>query len=126
MTASTRTAKPDSGAYNIFASYSHEDGSLVSQILSLYDVTKESVFFDRRSIKPGRKWQAAINQALRACQKVLVFWCAHSATSDHRVVNPDARSSSPNASPTRRTPPTFCVALSMETMRPGLAGGSQP
>jgi TIR domain len=81
MTGSRQKARAHSETYSIFASYSHEDSSLVSQILALYDVTKESIFFDRKSIKPGSKWQTAISHALRVSRKVLVFWCSHSAAS---------------------------------------------
>jgi TIR domain len=66
---------------SIFISYSHQDTDLVKPVVGLLRATKDLVFQDFDSIKPGRRWREQIEQALHAAHLVVLFWCYHSSRS---------------------------------------------
>jgi hypothetical protein len=63
-----------------FASYAREDQLLVRPLVEWLQLVGE-VFFDQDDIKPGDKWEARLETAIRKARKVLVFWCRHAAKS---------------------------------------------
>jgi TIR domain len=65
----------------LFVSYSHQDASLVTPVVRLLRSTNDFVFLDSDSIKPGRRWAAAIAEAIGGASLVVVFWCLHSSES---------------------------------------------
>jgi hypothetical protein len=72
----------DKRRMRIFISYSREDESIVSPIVRLLRVAESKVFLDIDSIKPGDKWEEELIQSLSIADKVCVFWCHHSASSE--------------------------------------------
>jgi len=68
-------------SFQIFVSYSHEDATLVSPVVSILRATRGLVFHDADSIQPGKRWRSEIADALGAAQLVVVFWCLHSCES---------------------------------------------
>ncbi len=66
---------------SIFVSYSRRDADFVTPVVQLLRGTRELVFRDADSIKPGSKWQQEIEAGLRSSSLFLLFWCAHSAAS---------------------------------------------
>jgi hypothetical protein len=66
----------------IFISYSHQDASLVKPVVGLLRATKDLVFQDVDSIKPGKRWREQIEEALHAAHLIVLFWCYHSSRSD--------------------------------------------
>jgi hypothetical protein len=65
----------------VFVSYSRHDASLVTPVVRLLRSTNDFVFLDADSIKPGEKWRAALAEAIRGANLVVVFWCRHSSES---------------------------------------------
>jgi len=66
---------------SIFVSYSHQDAGLVTPVVGLLRATKDIVFHDLDSIKPGRKWRGEIAEALSTTTLIILFWCYHSSRS---------------------------------------------
>ena len=62
--------------------YSRDDEPLIAPVVDLLRLTDTEVFRDRDSIPPGDKWRPAVQDAIQQATECLVFWCAHSATSD--------------------------------------------
>jgi hypothetical protein len=67
--------------YRIFVSYSRKDFALVNPLVRLLMVADNRLFQDVRDIEPGRRWRAVITMAVKSCDKMLLFWCAHSSNS---------------------------------------------
>ena len=67
--------------YRIFVSYSRKDAALVNPLVRLLVVADDRVFQDVRDIEPGSRWRAVITMAVESCDKMILFWCAHSSTS---------------------------------------------
>jgi hypothetical protein len=65
----------------IFVSYSHHDASLVTPVVRLLRSTNDFVFLDSEGIRPGEKWRAALAEAIRSANLIVVFWCRHSSES---------------------------------------------
>jgi hypothetical protein len=65
-------------SHRIFVSYSHHDAVLVTPVVRLLRATRDLVFLDADSIRPGTRWRAGIADALREASLVVVFWCRHS------------------------------------------------
>ncbi len=65
----------------VFASYSHDDASLVGPVVALLRASRALVFLDRDRIPPGTKWRDEIHRALGDAHQVVVFWCEHSRSS---------------------------------------------
>jgi TIR domain-containing protein len=68
--------------YRVFVSYSRKDAPLVQHLVSLLRAIDTVPFLDEQSIDAGANWRADILSALEQCERVLVFWCEHSAESD--------------------------------------------
>jgi len=66
----------------IFISYSHQDAKLVRPIVRLLRATKDLVFQDTDSIRPGRKWRPQIEKTLIEAKLIILFWCKHSIKSE--------------------------------------------
>ena len=71
----------ESKKLEVFVSYSHTDAVVVKPIVELQRATGSAVFRDAESIPPGKKWRAAIEDAIDACRLVWVFWCTHASES---------------------------------------------
>jgi len=67
--------------HRVFISYSHADATLVTPVVGLLRATKDFVFLDADTIRPGQKWRAEISEALANASLVVVFWCRHSSVS---------------------------------------------
>lgn len=67
---------------NVFISYSHDDTSLVSPIVSLLRANQSLVFQDIDRIQPGKKWRNEIRSAIDRSQLVVIFWCNHASQSN--------------------------------------------
>ena len=65
----------------IFISYSHQDASLVKPVVGLLRATKDLVFQDGDSIRPGNRWREQMEEALHVAHLVILFWCYHSSRS---------------------------------------------
>ena len=65
----------------IFISYSHQDASLVKPVVGLLRATKDLVFQDVDSIRPGNRWREQMEEALHVAHLVILFWCYHSSRS---------------------------------------------
>ena len=65
----------------IFVSYSHEDASLVTPVVRLLRATRDFVFLDSDTIRPGKKWREELERALGDASLVVLFWCMHSSES---------------------------------------------
>ena len=75
-------AKNTKRRLRIFISYSREDESIVEPVVKLLRVTESKLFLDVDSIAPGEKWEEEIARSLSTADKVCVFWCQHSASSE--------------------------------------------
>jgi len=65
----------------IFVSYSRRDAALVTPVVRLLRATKDVVFLDSDSIRPGKKWRTELSAGLMNANLVVVFWCLHSSES---------------------------------------------
>src|SRR5262245_50402196 len=66
---------------SVFVSYSQQDAYLVSPVVRLLRATKNLVFQDLDSLKPGRRWREQLEEAVGSATLVVVFWCHHSSRS---------------------------------------------
>ncbi len=69
-------------ARRVFISYSSIDRFRVNGLALLMEAMGHQVFHDHRTIKPGMRWQAALQEGLKSADAVLVFWTRHAAKSD--------------------------------------------
>ena len=65
----------------VFLSYSRENERIVSIAARLLRAGGATVFQDVVDIEFGAKWQDALSDAIKRCERVLVFWSAAAATS---------------------------------------------
>lgn len=72
------TAKAD----RIFISYSSIDRIRTNGLALLLEAMGHQIFHDHRTIKPGRRWKAALQDGLDDADAVMVFWTKHAARSD--------------------------------------------
>ena len=69
---------------DVFISYASEDRERIVPIVqTIRSQRAGQVFQDYTSIVPGERWHARIVEALRQATTVVVFWCRHSAASEH-------------------------------------------
>lgn len=79
----TEAAEPENAkGQRVFISYSRADRQRVTGLASLLEALEHHVFVDRRSIRPGKRWQEMLEQELGAADVLLVFWTRHAARSD--------------------------------------------
>jgi len=69
-------------AKRIFISYSSIDRLRTSGLALLLEAMGHKVFHDHRTIKPGMKWKAALQDGLDDASAVMVFWTRHAARSE--------------------------------------------
>ncbi|MBT8077988.1 MAG: TonB family protein [Gammaproteobacteria bacterium] len=66
----------------IFLSYSSADRLRTSGLALLLEAMGHQVFHDHRTIKPGMRWEAALQDGLDDANAVMVFWTRHASKSD--------------------------------------------
>ena len=69
-------------ANRVFLSYSSIDRVRTNGLALLLEAMGHRVFHDHRTIKPGRRWKAALQDGLDDADAVMVFWTKHAARSD--------------------------------------------
>lgn len=69
-------------ARRVFVSYSSIDRFRVNGLALLMEAMGHQVFHDHRTIKPGMRWEVALQEGLESADAVLVFWTRHAAQSD--------------------------------------------
>ena len=69
-------------AGRVFISYSSIDRIRVNGLGLLLEAMGHQVFHDHRTIKPGMRWQAALQEGLDDADVLLIFWTRHAASSD--------------------------------------------
>ncbi len=72
--------KPD--VNRIFISYSSIDRVRTNGLALLLEAMGHQVFHDHRTIKPGRRWKADLQEGLDDAEAVMVFWTRHAKSSD--------------------------------------------
>jgi hypothetical protein len=66
---------------NIFLSYAKEDGGKAADLYESLTATGLSVWFDKKSLKPGERWKSAISNAIRTSR---YFVALMSSGSSHK------------------------------------------
>lgn len=66
----------------VFISYSRTDRDAVDQAVDLLRAGGVRVFLDIASIEFGDRWKDALQEALRRCERVMVFWSRAAAASE--------------------------------------------
>jgi TonB family protein len=69
-------------ARRVFLSYSSIDRVRTSGLGLLLEAMGHQVFHDHRTIKPGQKWESALQEGLDEADAVMVFWTRHASRSD--------------------------------------------
>ncbi len=69
-------------ASKIFISYSSIDRIRTNGLGLLLEALGHRVFHDHRTIKPGMRWRAALQEGLDEADVLMVFWTKHAARSD--------------------------------------------
>jgi TonB family protein len=69
-------------ARKVFVSYSSIDRVRTNGLGLLLEGLGHQVFHDHRTIKPGMKWEAALQEGLDQADSLMVFWTKHAARSD--------------------------------------------
>ena len=67
----------------IFVSYSNKDLKIVTIYVDALRCADNDVFLACDSISPGDKWRPTIYKKIESANKVFVFWCLHSSTSNY-------------------------------------------
>jgi hypothetical protein len=70
-----------SESFDIFVSYSTDDGHLVDGLVRLLKLSGRRVFIDRNSIQPGDLWERSLRQAITGSEQIILLWCCHSSES---------------------------------------------
>jgi hypothetical protein len=72
--------------WRLFVSHATEDALVVGLLVQIIRAAETSrrnvVFWARDSIQPGADWKVELEKSMTAARKALVFWCAHSASSE--------------------------------------------
>lgn len=76
-----KSANDNQADQRIFLSYSRVDRARVNGLGNLLEALGHRVFIDHKTIMPGRKWRAELQQGLDEADVLLVFWTRHSAKS---------------------------------------------
>src|SRR5512135_148894 len=66
----------------VFISYARADRAAVDQAVDLLRAGGVRVFLDIASIEFGARWKDALMNALRRCERVMVFWSRAAAASE--------------------------------------------
>jgi len=82
ISASFESITMPSESKNVFVSYSHADGSLISGVVEAMRLSGSPVFQDIDGIRPGKRWRGEIADALATSHLVVVFWCKHASESN--------------------------------------------
>ena len=69
-------------ANRIFISYSSIDRVRTNGLSLLLEAMGHQVFHDHRTIKPGMRWKAALQDGLDDAEALMVFWTGHASRSD--------------------------------------------
>jgi protein TonB len=69
-------------ANRVFISYSSIDRFRVNGLGLLLEAMGHRVFHDHRTIKPGMRWEAALQEGLEDADALMVFWTRHASRSD--------------------------------------------
>jgi TonB family protein len=69
-------------ANRVFISYSSIDRFRVNGLGLLLEAMGHRVFHDHRTIKPGMRWEAALQEGLEDADVLMVFWTRHASRSD--------------------------------------------
>jgi len=69
-------------ANRIFISYSSIDRVRTNGLSLLLEAMGHQVFHDHRTIKPGMRWKAALQDGLDDAEALMVFWTRHASRSD--------------------------------------------
>ncbi|HSG81507.1 MAG TPA: TonB family protein [Gemmatimonadota bacterium] len=69
-------------ARKVFVSYSSIDRVRTNGLGLLLEGLGHQVFHDHRTIKPGMKWESALQEGLDEADSLMVFWTRHAARSD--------------------------------------------
>lgn len=67
--------------YQIFVSYSRNDGEIVTPLVQMLRLGGTGIFRDTDHIRPGTRWRTVLIDAVENCQLLLLFWCHHAAQS---------------------------------------------
>lgn len=67
----------------IFLSYSRRDVSVVKLFSLVVRATGRLPWRDQESIDPGADWEHSITKTISECDRMLLFWCRHSARSKY-------------------------------------------
>jgi hypothetical protein len=69
--------------FRVFISYSRKDLHLIEPVVDLLRATRDMVFHDVDTIRPGAKWREQLDAALADTNLIVVFWCRHAAGSKY-------------------------------------------
>ncbi len=69
-------------ANKVFISYSSIDRIRTNGLGLLLEALGHRVFHDHRTIKPGMRWRAALQEGLEEADVLMIFWTKHAARSD--------------------------------------------
>ncbi|HEU4454764.1 MAG TPA: toll/interleukin-1 receptor domain-containing protein [Longimicrobium sp.] len=69
--------------FRVFISYSRKDLHLIEPVVDLLRATRDMVFHDVDTIRPGKRWRAELDEALVDTNLLVVFWCRHAAGSKY-------------------------------------------
>ena len=70
--------KPD-----LFVSYSRKDRNIVVPIVGILRISNIAVFRDEDSIAPGNRWHSKIEDSLKSCERLVLFWSKNARKSQH-------------------------------------------
>jgi hypothetical protein len=65
----------------IFLSYSRKDTGIIRKMEMIVRATGSIPWRDENSIAPGNNWRKTITDNIEDCDRMLVFWCRHSESS---------------------------------------------
>jgi len=76
--------QPDQSSkpHRIFCSYSSADRVRVNGLALLLEALGHDVFIDHKTIKPGARWEAKLQNGLDQADMLIVFWTRNSSQSD--------------------------------------------
>jgi hypothetical protein len=70
------------GSTRVFISYSSADSAVVHPLGMLLAAAGSTPFVDKHSLTPGANWRDGVDEAIRNCHAMLVFWTASAAASE--------------------------------------------